>query len=353
MLRLQYACRAARAHGGAALGNLSAATSHVPGRIRMTAHARRAFVVGAYLPNGGTLMAYHVGRILEQEFAFRAIAVAVGDETADHGIHDYDLRMPLMPLAQMEREIGADDVLIVNPSFSSHQFGWRLPGFKISYVQGFSTYALLDARLDHFVAASGFVRDFLRTVYAIDARVIAPFVDVDRMPPARPWAQRPAGVVLPYRKGIPEVWEQSWRHLRRIVAERAPQIELAEPLAGAGLPQRELFARIGSVRHLLTLSAAEGFGLVPLEAMAMGTQVIGYDGFGGRDYMRPGVNCAVAPYPQIERVAQMLIDAVADPERSGEIANAGRETAQGYSYAAFRRAWIEELRIALERAASR
>ena len=110
--------------------------------------------------------------------------------------------MPLVPLAQMEKEITRDDLLIVNPSFSSHQFGWRLPGFKISYVQGFSTYALLDCRLDHYVAVSGFVAAFLRTVYAIDARVIPPFIDLGAVPPAPPWEQRPEAVVLPYRKGM-------------------------------------------------------------------------------------------------------------------------------------------------------
>src|SRR5439155_21355896 len=106
-------------------------------------------------------------------------------------------------------------------------------------------------------------------------------------------------------------------------------------------------AKIAGVRYFLTLSAAEGFGLVPLEAMAMGATVIGYDGFGGRQYMRAGDNCEVAPYPQIERVAELLIAAVADPQRSAQLAQRGTQTAAQYSYAAFRRAWIDELRSAL------
>jgi glycosyltransferase involved in cell wall biosynthesis len=315
----------------------------------MTAKSgRRAYVVGAYLPNGGTLMAYHLGRILEEEFGFGAIAVAVGDETADHGIHRYALRMPLVSLAQMEREITRNDVLIVNPSFSSHQFGWRLPGFKISYVQHFNTFALLDRKLDHFVAVSDFVGNFLRAVYDLDARVIPPFIETADLPPATPWAQRPATLVQPYRKGTPEAWEISWQRLRAILAERAPHITLAEPLAGSGVPHRELLARLGAVRYFLALSAAEGFGLVPLEAMSMGALVVGYDGFGGRHYMRSGDNCAVAPHPQIEHVADLLVDAVDRPERSAAMAERGRETARGYSYDAFRRAWIDEFRRALD-----
>ena len=303
---------------------------------------RRVYVVGAYLPNGGTLMAYHLGRILEEEFGFEAIAVGVGDETPDHGIHRYDLRMPIVALAQMEREITRDDVLIVNPSFSSHQFGWRLPGFKISYVQGFSTYTLLDRRLDHYVSVSEFVSNFLRTVYDLDTRIIPPFVDFGNLPPPRPWAERPETVVMPYRKGIPEIWEESYRHLRRILQERAPHITLAEPLGASALPQHDFMARLASVRYLLTLSAAEGFGLVPLEAMAMGTLVVGYDGFGGRHYMRPGDNCLVVPYPQIERVAELLIDAVDNPSRSAALAQQGREASRSYSREAFRLSWIDE-----------
>jgi glycosyltransferase involved in cell wall biosynthesis len=308
---------------------------------------RHAYVVGAYLPNGGTHMAYHLGRIIERDFGIKAIAAQVAGETPEHGIHDYDLRMPQVSLAQMEQEIRSDDILVVNPSFSPHQFGWRLPGFKLSYVQDFKTFTLLDRGFDHYVAVSDFVRTFLHTVYALDVRVIPPFIDLEHMPVARDWLQRPPRLVLPYRKGIPEVWELSWQRLRQIVERRAPQVQFAEPLAASGIAQRELFARIADVRYFLTLSAAEGFGLVPLEAMALGAMVIGYDGYGGRQYMRAGDNSEIAPYPQIERVAELLIAAVENPTRSAQIADQGRETAMGYSYSAFRQAWIEELRHAL------
>ena len=58
----------------------------------------RVFVIGAYLPNGGTLMAYHLGRILERDFGIPAIAVTFAGEHADLGIHAYDLRMPTGPV---------------------------------------------------------------------------------------------------------------------------------------------------------------------------------------------------------------------------------------------------------------
>src|ERR1700761_102609 len=184
----------------------------------------RVFVIGAYLPNGGTLMAYHIGRILERDFGIRAIAVTLGSEGFDDGIHAYDLRMPAMTVAELEVQITPRDLIVVNPSFSSHQFGWRLPGTKLSYVQDFKTFALLDRKIDHYVAVSDFVRDFLRTVYALDAPVIPPFIDLDAMPSASPWSDRPTSRVLPYRKGMPEVWDLSFARLRAVVSAKAPHI---------------------------------------------------------------------------------------------------------------------------------
>jgi len=308
----------------------------------------RVFVIGAYLPNGGTLMAYHLGRILERDFGIPAIAVTLGAEHADLGIHHYDLRMPALGVEQMQRQVTARDMLIVNPSFSPQQFGWRLPGFKLSYVQDFKTFALLDRKFDHYVAVSDFVGAFLRTVYDLDVAVIPAFVNLDALPQVPPWQQRPASLVLPYRKGMPEVWELSFARVRELLAQRAPHITLAEPLDASGLAQHELHARIGAVRHLLTLSAAEGFGLVPLEAMALGTTVVGYDGFGGRHYMRDGENCFVAPYPQIDDVVQRLISAVGDPVLSERVAGAGRLAAQAYSYNEFRLRWIAEFERVFE-----
>ena len=311
----------------------------------------RVFVIGAYLPNGGTVMAYHIGRILQIDFGIPAVAVTLADESPETGTHVYDLRMPSVPVGDMERQITSRDILIVNPSFSPHQFGWRLPGTKICYVQDFKTFALLDRKFDHYVAVSNFVREFLRTVYALETDVIPPFIDLEKMPRVPAWAERPQNTVLPYRKGIPEVWDVSFAKITALVAERAPHIEIAEPLASHGVAQTELFARIGNARYLLTLSAAEGFGLVPLEAMALGSAVIGYDAFGGRHYMRGGENCLVAPYPDIERVAELLIEAVGAPERSAAMAERGRLTASNYSYSEFRRAWKTHLSRVLKIAA--
>ena len=170
--------------------------------------------------------------------------------------------MPIVSRETMEHEITHEDVLLVNAGFSRFLFGWRLRGFKIGYIQGFAQFNLLDRRLNHYVAVSDVVARYLAAVYDIDARVIPPFIDVSGAPAPRPWQERPVNVVLPYRKGVLDVWDVSFRRLREIVAARAPEITLAEPLERR-MPHADLLARIAAVRYLLVLSAAEGFGLVP------------------------------------------------------------------------------------------
>jgi Glycosyl transferases group 1 len=288
-------------------------------------------------------MAYHLGRILHYDFGLEAISVRVGDENIDNGVHDYDLRMPVITVDDLSRTITDNDILIVNPSFSKHLFGWKFSGFKISYVQGFTTYTVLDRRLDHYVAVSDHVQNFLRAMYGIEAPVIPAFINLDGIPNAPNWEHRPQFDVLPYEKGIAEIWDISYRRLKELVETRGCEVRFKETIfRHRFIRQSQLFAKIGTYRYLLMLSAAEGFPLVPLEAMAMGTVVIGYDGFGGRHYMRPRVNCAVAPYADIEQVADLLTSLLKSPKDGLAISNRARETAKQYSYSTFRKRWFAE-----------
>src|SRR5436190_11464791 len=122
-----------------------------------TTNTPRAFIMGAYLPHGGAFMAYHLGRILQLDFNFEAIAVRLRAEARDTGLFQYDPVLPSVTLAAMETTIRDEDVLIVNPSFSKYMFGLRLPGRKICYVQGFTTFTILDCRFQRYVAVSGFI----------------------------------------------------------------------------------------------------------------------------------------------------------------------------------------------------
>jgi len=306
--------------------------------------ARRVFVVGAYLPNGGTYTAYHLGRILHLDFGIEVVAVVLGDERVENGIFDYDVNFPAISIADMEQRIADGDILLASPSFSNYFFGPRLPGRKLMYVQGFNTFALLDRYFDHYVCVSSFVARFVRTTYGLTAPVIPAFIELGRFPAAPAWRDRPAGSILIYLKGDSTFRRVALAKLRDAVARRMSGVDLDHILDPPPLPQADFLARIGACRYLVSLSAAEGFGLVPLEAMAMGTTIIGFDGFGGREYMRPGKNCLVTSYPDIEGVAERLVAALGTPAFAERLAEAGRLTALQFGYQRFRAAWHDQFR---------
>ena len=100
----------------------------------------------------------------------------------------------------MEQTIAADDVLFANAGYSRFVFGPRLPGRKIMYVQGFTTYRPLDLAYDAYVCVSSFVQRFLKNVYGVDAPLIAPFVELAALPPAAPWDERRPGSIVVHVK---------------------------------------------------------------------------------------------------------------------------------------------------------
>jgi Glycosyl transferases group 1 len=321
-------------------------------QISVPRQRTRVYVVGAYIPNGGTFMAYHLARILRLDFDHDVTVVTVGGETADHGVFVYDHVFPTIPVTQLEHVIAPSDILICNLSFSPYNFGIKLNCFKLMYIQGFTT-SFLDCFFDHYVTVSHFVHDFIMSTYDIETTTIPAFIQVDRYEPAAPWDDRPAHSITINLKGDGEQQRLLLARLRKVLDNRAPEIAAAIDWEGAvlqargKLPARELLRLIGAARYFLTLSAAEGFGLLPLEAMALGATVVGFDGFGGRHYMRPGVNCAVCPYAHESDLADRIIAVMRDPAYAAALAQAGRGTAAEYSHERFRAAWIAEFECAL------
>jgi hypothetical protein len=299
---------------------------------------RRVFVVEPYIPNGGTYMAYHIAKICAEMCVLEGIAV--GSTTPEHKIMAYDPLFPLISLEDLGREITARDVLIANPSFSAHHFGLTLPGRKLMYVQDFKTFSLLDCRFDRYVAVSGVVQRFLSAVYDIQVPIIPAFISDHSFRDAPPWAERPDRSIIVSPK-LPHIYLD---HLRQCLSERGIAVDFTF-LPPEKIPQTDMARLIGAHRFFLSLSPAEGFGLMPLEAMAMGTVVMGFDGFGGRDYMRPGENCAVVPYCEIEKMAEMIGALLDDPRAAQALSHEGKLTAQTpkYHYDEFRRAWQGEI----------
>ncbi len=327
---------------------------------------KTAYVVEGYVPNGGTYMAYHVARILHIDFGYEVCVVTVGpgdDQGHTHGWFSYDPLFRSISLAACEDLARADDVLICNPSFSMHNLGLRLRCRKLMYVQGFNTFSLLDCCFNHYVAVSSFVRDFLSQTYGIHAPVIPAFIPESQFilhgdavrNTVVTWETRPPFSVELNTKG-------DWAHQRLLLdrvrrdlkakdrdLETIIDWDAAAERSRSRLPRDQFLDRVASARYLLTLSVAEGFGLVPLEAMGMGTVVLGFDGYGGREYMVPGQNCAVVPYPDVSGLVDGIIHAMRDPAFSQRIAASGVATASRYNYEAFRSAWVQELGFFLSR----
>jgi glycosyltransferase involved in cell wall biosynthesis len=60
-----------------------------------------------------------------------------------------------------------------------------------------------------------------------------------------------------------------------------------------GLSHAQVAERLRSATIYLALSGQEGFGLPAAEAMACGNYVVGYHGYGGREFFDPAWSCAV------------------------------------------------------------
>lgn len=310
--------------------------------------SRRVYVVGAYLPNGGTFMAYHLARLLHLDFGYDAMAVQMQGETADNGVFAYDPVFPSIDLDGMLAAVTERDILIANPSFSAYSLGLRCRCRKVMYVQGFNTFDLIDPGFDLYVSVSVIVQRFLKALYGIETRVIPPFITPlpASAPSPLPWRARPEkSVLVSLKGGNPMRQDILFDRLQSILAEHENDIRM-DVLPPDKIPHTRLLERFGAYRYFLSLSPAEGFGLMPIEAMSTGCLAMGFDAFGGRDYFKPDDNCLVTPFADIAGIAQRLRDAIAAPERAAAIAQAGQATAGQalYSQSRFYDDWRALLR---------
>ena len=98
--------------------------------------------------------------------------------------------------------------------------------------------------------------------------------------------------------------------------------------------ERETAETFGHSTIVLSLPFLESFGLVPLEAMASGAIVAGFDGYGGKEYARPDNGFWFSP-DHLEEVADAIARIVAGLERNDpdllKVRDAGFATAAHYS----------------------
>jgi glycosyltransferase involved in cell wall biosynthesis len=78
-------------------------------------------------------------------------------------------------------------------------------------------------------------------------------------------------------------------------------------------------------RVFLCTSRVEGFGLTNVEAMACGAALVTTDNGGSRDYAVHGETALVAPYGDVDGLADHVVALLEDDDRRVAIATAGRE----------------------------
>ena len=306
---------------------------------------RRVFVVGARVPSGGTYMAYHVGRIIHEEWGHELVAVEVAPEAERHTVWSYEHLRATTTLDALARQAGPRDVLVCSPSFSVHMPGLTFPGLKLMYVQGVNTCKVIDGFFDKYVAVSPFVAAFLRRTYGMAPPVIAPFLHHDHRPERlTAWEERPERSVVVSLK-VEAHGERFLDHFRSVLDARHPGVAFAPTRIPPNTPHREFLRILSGCRYFLGLSAVEGFGLPALEAMSCGAATAGFHGGGGTSYFTGGwrKNALVCGYPDFPRLADLFARLLSDDALARKLARRGPRAAAAYTYSRFRRAWIEEL----------
>ena len=177
----------------------------------------------------------------------------------------------------------------------------------------------------HFAASSIAARDFLGSVLGIkDAGLIPHYIDAGIFRPREKIMQ----IALVPRKMpreaslVSHIFRAKYRDLSRVpwqVIENKNERETADIL--------------GRSHIFLSLSFFESFGLVPVEAMASGCIVAGFDGYGGREYACPE-NGLWLPPDHAEETADAIEKIITGIQENTSwisgMREAGRQTAARY-----------------------
>jgi hypothetical protein len=285
------------------------------------------YVVGGTWKRGGTRVALRVGELLSERFGF-ALRIVQGRNESAPGIVTID---------EVRRHATREDVVICNPSFSDHQLGLTSAARVVMYVQSVNAYRAIDGFCDLYVASSTFVREHLTLHYAMAPNVISPFVDLAAMPVPIPFADRAPATALVYTKVYGDVLLGAVRE--RLLARAVPfELVLPEPVDHA-----KYLRVLGSHRFSLSLGPLHGFGLVPLESLALGTVPLGFHGQGALDYLDDVVGAGLTHYPDLDGVVDRLVRLLDDSAAAAAISTAGPAVAARFGPDEFERRWVEQL----------
>jgi hypothetical protein len=208
---------------------------------------------------------------------------------------------PVSSLA--DREIGPEDLLVVGELDvelvarhvgpgqplrhvvldQSGYLGWQHGPEEVArhYVSPYAPLAVL-ATSRHVAEVAAFAHP------GLDVRHVRLGIDLDRFRPLEATGS-PAVRRIAY---MPRRGGEDVDLLRHLLAERAV-LDGWEVCPLDGLPADEVARILQRTDVFLSVSHREGFGMPPLEAMACGAYVVGYDALGGREFLRPDLSSPV------------------------------------------------------------
>ncbi len=292
-------------------------------------------------------MLYHLGQIISKHFGYAFVPVWE-DAPVSNVVWSYE-RTRTVTVQAMRRQMTPSDILVCSPSASGHFLGRSFPGKKLMYLQGCTTYVILDAFFDKYVSVSTFVRDNMAQTYQIKTPVIPAFIHhEDRPEPLPAWTERPAGSVVVHDKHH-EVFCEAFSSA---VKGKYPGLEFSPTRIAPNTPHEQYLEILSRHRYLVNLYPVEGFGIPPLEAMLCGTAVAGFHNSGG-DYFHPETgagdgNALLCRYPDFDALAELFARLLSDDTLAQCLVANGQKTAQGYGFKQFEAAWLQELRPFLD-----
>lgn len=297
------------------------------------------WLIEGYGPNGGNHTVWQIGKTIQQHFDITVKNVHFGRNKKTTGLfYGLDETIESFPFFDFRKKLQKQDILLSHGSFSKHALGLRFDCTKIMYVQGFSTFKVIDGFFDHYVAVSDFVQNYLRNTYRIQASLILPFIKLDNMPKPLPWEEKKEAIFV-YPKFNKDHFELMFPKIEQFLKRQNIEYDLL--INNVKIEQTDLHNIINRYKYFMSLSVAEGFGLVPLEAMHLGCVVLGFDGFGGRSYMKRGENCLTVPYPQLQKVIGNIRQAFKQKDMVKQISEQAQITPQQYSLEAYNKNWID------------
>lgn len=222
---------------------------------------------------------------------------------------------PVCYLDRAEVRPGSDDLLIVPEVLAAEPAALGVPGSRVVFVQNpFSILGGLGGARDYrelgYEAAMTILPSVAEVVerhFGIAASIVPPciapafFADEEALA-----ATRARRVLL----AAPKVASPDVEVLRVLLARRLPSLEGWSAVELRGFSHAEVAGLMKSSAFLVNTNVGEAFNTTVPEAMAAGCLVLCYEAFGGRDFLRDGVNARVFPNHYVFPLVDALFEEI-------------------------------------------